>query len=187
MRPSIVPVARLRSGERRRPAPRIWRGGGGGDNLVWRRSIAAAPTAGGMFGRSTMAKPARIKHIAFITLDPERMARFYTEVMGLEILHRGDNGSVFLTDGYLNIALLPNKAEGKANGLNHFGFEVDDVEAVAHRIEKFELERPRKRPADRHYAEYRATDPDGNNFDLSTNGYQTVRKERTRAAEPAAV
>lgn len=132
-----------------------------------------------------MAKTAKIKHVAFITLDPERMAKFYTEVMGLEVLHRGDNGSVFLTDGYLNIALLPNRAEGKANGLNHFGFEVENIEEVAQRFEKFQLERPRKRPADRHYAEFRATDPDGNNFDLSSNGYQTVRKERKRTAEPA--
>jgi len=129
----------------------------------------------------------RIKHIAFITLDPERMAKFYTEVMGLEILHRGDNGSVFLTDGYLNIALLPNKAEGKPNGLNHFGFEVENVEQVAKQFERAGMAAPRKRPADRHYAEYRATDPDGNNFDLSTNGYQSVRKERKRTAEPAAV
>ena len=134
-----------------------------------------------------MAKTAKIKHIAFITLDPERMAKFYTEVMGLELLHRGDNGSVFLTDGYLNIALLPNRAEGKANGLNHFGFEVENCEEVAARFEKFKMERPRKRPADRHYAEFRATDPDGNNFDLSSNGYQAVRKERKRTAEPATV
>ncbi len=130
---------------------------------------------------------ARIKHLAFITLDPERMAKFYTEVMGLEILHRGDNGSVFLTDGYLNIALLPNRAEGKAPGLNHFGFEVEDgVEEIAKRFQDAGLAAPRKRPADRHYAEYRATDPDGNNFDLSRNGYATVRMARTRELEPEA-
>ena len=126
---------------------------------------------------------ARIKHLAIVTLDPERLSKFYTEVMGLELLHRGDNGAVFLTDGYLNIALLPNKAEGKASGLNHFGFEVEDIGQYPAKFEKAGLAAPRKRPADRHYADYRATDPDGNNFDLSSNGYQTVRKERKPAAK----
>ena len=126
---------------------------------------------------------ARIKHIAMITLDPDRMARFYTEVMGLEILHRGDNGAVFLTDGYLNLALLPNRAEGKPNGINHFGFEVEDMGDVVAKFEAFGMAAPAKRPADRHYAEYRGTDTDGNNFDLSSNGWETVRKDR-KASEP---
>ena len=59
---------------------------------------------------------AKIKHIAIISVDPDRLAVFYEEVFNLEVLHRADNGSVFMTDGYLNIALLTQKAEGKPKG-----------------------------------------------------------------------
>jgi hypothetical protein len=37
---------------------------------------------------------------------------------------------------------------------------------------------PSKRPQDRNFAEYRAIDPDGNNFDISTNGYQDIRPDQ---------
>ena len=37
---------------------------------------------------------------------------------------------------------------------------------------------PLKRPGDRLYAEYRAIDPDGNNFDISVNGYDSLRPDR---------
>mgnify|MGYP006135247773 FL=1 len=126
---------------------------------------------------------AKIKHIAIISVEPDRLAAFYEEVFDLEVLHRADNGSVFMTDGYLNIALLTQKAEGKPSGLNHFGFVVDSNEEMIKRFEKAGMPAPRKRPADRHYAEYRAFDPDGNNFDLSENGFQDVRPARTPATK----
>jgi hypothetical protein len=88
-----------------------------------------------------------------------------------------------MTDGYMSIALLTNKAEGKPSGLNHFGFVIDDQEETAARLEAAGVPAPVKRPADRHYAETRAFDPDGNNFDLSVNGFERVRPDR----EPAKV
>jgi catechol 2,3-dioxygenase-like lactoylglutathione lyase family enzyme len=121
---------------------------------------------------------AKIRHIAIITTDPARLADFYEQVFDMEVQHRAENGSVFMTDGYLNIALLLNKAEGKPSGLNHFGLVVDDMEEVTRRLQEAGVPAPAKRPADRHYAESRAFDPDGNNFDLSVNGYERVRPDR---------
>ena len=115
-------------------------------------------------------------------------ADFYEQVFDMEVQQRSDNGSVFMTDGYINLAILLNKAEGKPNGLNHFGFVIEDQEEAAQRLEKAGVPRPAKRPADRHYAEFRAFDPDGNNFDLSVNGFERVRPEReakTEEKEPA--
>lgn len=123
---------------------------------------------------------AKIKHIAIVTLDPERLAKFYQQVFDMKILHRTKTGGVYLTDGYMNVALLPNKAEGKPNGLNHFGFEIEDQEEIARRMEKSGIATPRQRPADRPYAETRGTDPDGNNFDLSVHGYQTIENKKDR-------
>ena len=121
---------------------------------------------------------ARIRHIVFNTTDPERLAKFYVEVMGMTIQHRQSNGGIALTDGYINLAIHTNKADGKPSGFNHFGFEVDDNEAVAARFREHGYREPSKRPGDRHYAEYRAIDPDGNNFDISENGFEAVRKDR---------
>ncbi len=126
---------------------------------------------------------AKIKHIAIVTLDPERLAKFYQQVFDMKILHRTKTGGVYLTDGYMNVALLPNKAEGKPNGLNHFGFEIEDQEEIARRMEKSGIATPRQRPADRPYAETRGTDPDGNNFDLSVHGFQTVENKKDREAK----
>ncbi len=126
---------------------------------------------------------AKIKHIAIVTLDPERLAKFYEQVFGMKILHRTKTGGVYVTDGYMNVALLPNKAEGKSSGLNHFGFEIEDQEEIARRMEKFGVATPRQRPADRPYAETRGTDPDGNNFDLSVHGFQTIEIKKDREAK----
>src|SRR6187551_1462221 len=117
---------------------------------------------------------AKIRHIVFNTTDPERLAKFYVEVMGMKIQQRAANGGISLTNGYLNLSIHTNKIDGKPSGFNHFGFLVDDNEAVAERFEKHGYRGPLKRPGDRHYAEYRAIDPDGNNFDISENGYQDI-------------
>ncbi len=121
---------------------------------------------------------AKIRHIAIVTTDPARLADFYEKVFDMEVQHRAENGSVFMTDGYLNVALLLNKAEGKPSGLNHFGIVVDDMGEVTQRLQDAGVPAPAKRPADRHYAESRAFDPDGNNFDLSVNGFERVRPDR---------
>lgn len=121
---------------------------------------------------------AKIRHLVFNTTDVERMVKFYVEVMGLKIVHRQKNGGVSLTDGYLNLAIHTNKIDGKPSGFNHFGFEVDDNQEFIERFEKFGYRTPLKRPGDRQYAEYRAIDPDGNNFDISENGYESIRKDR---------
>jgi catechol 2,3-dioxygenase-like lactoylglutathione lyase family enzyme len=125
---------------------------------------------------------ARIKHLAIKTVDPERLAKFYVDVFELEIVNRSDKGAVYLTDGYLNLALL--KARGDVPpGLNHFGFAVDDMEAVSERLEAAGMEGPKLRPNNPPYAEVRAIDPDGNMFDLSLHGYQDQEYQEDRAVK----
>jgi catechol 2,3-dioxygenase-like lactoylglutathione lyase family enzyme len=125
---------------------------------------------------------AKIRHIVFHTTDVERLAKFYVDVMGLKIVHRAKNGGISLTDGYLNFSIHTNKIDGKPSGFNHFGFLVEDNEAFVKRFEKHGYRVPLKRPGDRHFAEFRAIDPDGNNFDLTTNGFDEMRPD-ARVAE----
>ena len=128
-----------------------------------------------------------IRHLAIITLDPEKMAKFYCDTFQMERLKTpGASGSkaVYVTDGYITLALLENKAEGKPSGLNHFGFQVQDQEEIAELIDRNGGKRPVKRPADRAFAETRGTDPDGNNFDLSVKGYdeREIEAAKTKSA-----
>jgi glyoxylase I family protein len=88
---------------------------------------------------------AKIRHIALSTQDPEKTAKFYVDVFGMKEIGRIDHpavGGFFLTDGDLNVAILKFKNDeaagaefGKAySGLHHFGFQVEDLEAIAERL-----------------------------------------------------
>ena len=80
---------------------------------------------------------AKIKHIAIRTHDVEKTAAFYKEAFGLEQAGAGQSG-IYLTDGYLNIAILCMRSavEGETMklGLDHIGFQVDDVNAAVSKI-----------------------------------------------------
>jgi catechol 2,3-dioxygenase-like lactoylglutathione lyase family enzyme len=144
------------------------------------RYKSASPAALRQGGREERVM-AKIRHIVFHTTDVERLARFYVDVMGLKIVHRAKNGGISLTDGYMNLSIHTNKIDGKPSGFNHFGFQVEDNEEIVARCLELGYRAPLRRPGDRHYAEYRAIDPDGNNFDISENGYEEIRPDAAKA------
>ncbi|MEV7040693.1 VOC family protein [Amycolatopsis sp. NPDC051061] len=118
-----------------------------------------------------MTRP-RLRHLAFVVQNAERMADFYVEQFGMELFHTDPDGSRFVTDGYLNLALIQQKLDGDVPaGFNHFGFEVADIDGVAERLVEAGAPRPVLRGGDRPFAEYRAIDPEGNWFDLSEHGF----------------
>ena len=88
---------------------------------------------------------AKIRHIAMTSDNPSKLADFYKEVFGMTEVRRSENGQVFLTDGYINMALLnyktPNDEDpgpngGYYDGIHHIGFQVDDIEAAAEKLDK---------------------------------------------------
>ena len=126
-----------------------------------------------------MAKRAMIRHLVIDTTDPERLAKFYQEVLGLEVVFRAKHtGGISMTDGYMNLSIHLNTGSGKPSGFNHFGILVEDNDEILEKFDANGYTAPKKRPGDRHFAEYRAIDPDGNNFDISTNGYQEIRPDQ---------
>ena len=130
---------------------------------------------------------AKIRHLAIKTKSPERLASFYEEVFGMKRLRTEKGGPIYMSDGYITLALLRNRGEATPSGINHFGFQVDDIAGIEDKLKKFE-EPLTERPANRPYAEYRAMDPDGNLFDVSVHGYeeaefQADRDKRTREAK----
>jgi catechol 2,3-dioxygenase-like lactoylglutathione lyase family enzyme len=113
---------------------------------------------------------AKIKHLAIKTKSPERLAKFYEEVFGMKRLREEKSGAIYMSDGYLTLALLRNRGEAAPNGINHFGFHVESIADTEAKLKTYD-EPLEVRPANRPFAEYRAMDPDGNLFDVSVHGY----------------
>jgi catechol 2,3-dioxygenase-like lactoylglutathione lyase family enzyme len=122
---------------------------------------------------------ATIRHLAIKTKSPERLAAFYEEVFGLKRIHAEKGGAIYLSDGYLTLALLRNRGEATPSGINHFGFQVESIKDTEEKLKKFD-EPLEMRPANRPFAEYRAMDPDGNLFDVSAHGYDEVEYRSDR-------
>jgi catechol 2,3-dioxygenase-like lactoylglutathione lyase family enzyme len=80
----------------------------------------------------------KIRHIAITAEDPFVTAELFKEALGLEEISRGDSDlarEVYLTDGYINLAIVcwkrtqetPNPYPG-GYGLDHFGVHVENLE-----------------------------------------------------------
>jgi catechol-2,3-dioxygenase len=128
----------------------------------------------------------KLRHLSIVAMDPEEMARFYCDVFDMKIIDRTPTGAVSLSDGYFNVTFLLQRVEGKVTGLNHFGFEVESRDEIAERLKKWRVRGPTARPDDRIYSEARATDPEGNMYDLSEHGFlkaELAEERRMRAAK----
>jgi catechol 2,3-dioxygenase-like lactoylglutathione lyase family enzyme len=137
---------------------------------------------------------ARIQHIAIFSDDPERLADFYVDVFGMEVKGRSArDGSVWMTDGYMDIALLKRSNEMAPEGVHHFGVTIDpsEKEGVYRRLKARDAY-VMKPPPGRPYVEDAAKDADGNKFDISTSavkaqGDEIEMKDEARVAELAKV
>jgi catechol 2,3-dioxygenase-like lactoylglutathione lyase family enzyme len=114
--------------------------------------------------------PVPIRHIALYTPNPQRLADFYCQVLDMKEVERTDRSSIFVSDSYLNLALLYQRKE-EPIGLNHFGFHVKSNEEMQTRAEKAGVRRGAARPARIPFAEYRVHDPEGNGIDISQKGW----------------
>lgn len=119
---------------------------------------------------------ARIRHLAILTEDVDKLVKFYTSAFGLKIVH-GIGTATYLSDGHINLAIIPIGPERKIEGpqlkpgIYHFGFEVENVETLRDTCNELNASSGiDKRPPNRE-AEYRVHDPDGNPIDLSQHGW----------------
>jgi len=117
--------------------------------------------------------PAPIRHIALFTPNPQRLRHFYCDVFGMNEVQRSDRSSIFVSDGYICLALLYQKTE-EPLGLNHFGFQVKNSEAMRLRAEKAGVQKGARRPERIPFAEYRLHDPEGNGIDISEKGWRVA-------------
>ena len=127
---------------------------------------------------------AKLRHIAIVVRDIEKAAQFYEKVFDLKRVGQDDfphSSGVYLSDGVINLALLTYKSEFGSGlkdapnfvGTHHFGFKVDDLEAMQERIEAaggtffFDLGKSK----DDVGFERKFKDPDGIIFDISQQGW----------------
>ncbi len=127
---------------------------------------------GKKFGAAQAKSPFPIRHLALYTADPKRLSNFYGSVFSMKEVDYSDRSSIFVSDGYFNVALLYQRVGEEKNGFNHFGFHVSDIEEMRDRAEKAGVRRGAKRPDRIPYAEYRLHDPEGNGIDISVKGWK---------------
>ena len=89
---------------------------------------------------------AKIRHIAITAEDPFVTAELFKNALGLEEISRGDSDlarEVYLTDGYINLAIVCWKRTKETPnpypdgyGLDHFGVQVEDLESAEARARR---------------------------------------------------
>jgi len=94
----------------------------------------------------------KVHHIAIICSDYQKSKKFYTEVLGLDIIREvyRENRQSYKLDLELNGTYIielfsfpdpPQRvSRPEARGLRHLAFEVNDLEKVIAHLEKFKIE-----------------------------------------------
>lgn len=130
----------------------------------------------------------RIKHIALTTKNPAQVAAFYKEAFDMKEVRRSENGAVYLSDGYLNLAILNWKTGKDADvgasganfsGIHHIGFQVEDLDQACKKLERVKGKQLSQRPASdlamgatgRRNQEMKWSGPDGVVIDISYTGW----------------
>lgn len=112
----------------------------------------------------------KIRHIAYRCSDIAAYEEFFVNGLGLEVVMRRGNGAVDLSDGSINITLLPpnlTPADGEAGiGIAHLGFTVEDDDAVGRQLEAHGATQLNQVRMDEAHYEVKYQGPDGIVVDL---------------------
>jgi predicted enzyme related to lactoylglutathione lyase len=115
---------------------------------------------------------AKINHLAITTDNFAALSVFYRSLFGLHSDHssKREHQAISVGDGYLGMNLNP-RMPGRQAGFDHFGIEVESIDAVSERLKRrYPQVGLVKRPSNRPFASYSMHDPVGNYFDLSQQG-----------------
>jgi hypothetical protein len=79
---------------------------------------------------------AKIRHISYRAEDVDGMAKFFIHAMDMTMVQKRKDGSIDLSDGSINIAILPLAANKiRRAGLEHMGFSAEDDQEQISRVE----------------------------------------------------
>jgi catechol 2,3-dioxygenase-like lactoylglutathione lyase family enzyme len=129
-------------------------------------------------------KPALGRHVAYNSADPDRSAEFFKFAFDMRQVGRSDSKptgitAVYLSDGTMNLALVKNSPIAKKS-VQLLGIKVPSIEEIGERLRQsseflYPGEAPielRERPAGTPFKKVYLRDPDGNEIDLSEEGWE---------------
>jgi catechol 2,3-dioxygenase-like lactoylglutathione lyase family enzyme len=115
---------------------------------------------------------ARIRHLAIVSPNRERLVKFYTTAFEMRVVY-GHTTSTHLSDGDFNLAIVDQEPDLRP-GLYVLGFDVDDLQNLEGTLKKAGASSDLTPMPKDHDAEYRVLDPDGNPLDLAIHGWCVV-------------
>jgi catechol 2,3-dioxygenase-like lactoylglutathione lyase family enzyme len=121
---------------------------------------------------------AQIIHAAIYTQNPQNAIAFYEKILGMKRITSAvtENNRGHISDGLIGLAVLARRP-GIPAGLDHFGFEVDDVDRARQRIKKHYPEAIITKGLEKvPFALFRSHDPAGAQFDISERTDPKVRE-----------
>jgi catechol 2,3-dioxygenase-like lactoylglutathione lyase family enzyme len=123
-------------------------------------------SARGFFGREEVKLPA-VRQLVVQSDHPTEVAEFYEKNLDLNEKGKGQDGSVYLSDGLIEMALVQEGLTPKA-GVQYIGIQVDSWDATAERFRAMGRDfTPPKDPD----AQVAVKDPEGNVLVLSQKGW----------------
>jgi catechol 2,3-dioxygenase-like lactoylglutathione lyase family enzyme len=84
---------------------------------------------------------AKIRHIAYRAADVDAMAKFFVDAMGMKMIQKRKNNAIDLSDGSVNITVLPLRAgtadgaPAKQPGIDHIGFTAENDQETFRMLE----------------------------------------------------
>lgn len=112
-----------------------------------------------------------LRRLAVAAENPARLAEFYRAVFGLAEVGAA-NGSVFLSDGSFNLALIP-ASESPCEGLSYIGFQMARLESIEKKLALVHYTGSIAEPCGDAEIEYEIQDPDGNRIGLCKRAFDT--------------
>ena len=127
---------------------------------------------------------AKIRHVAMYTHNHAAVDRFYQTIFGMRRMtsntldETGKQNTYrgHISDGVIGLAILSRYA-GMQSGVDHFGFEVDDIKEYVHRMEQHYPKTMIAKGLDYvPFAGLRSYDPAGTQFDIAQAHIANVRE-----------
>jgi catechol 2,3-dioxygenase-like lactoylglutathione lyase family enzyme len=142
----------------------------------------------------------KLRHIAFISQEPEKLSDFYQKFFGFEECRVFPSGSRMVIDPLFNLAFLKqaaaqaavsgtHRADGSESeltvGIHHYGFMVENLDQAVAKLPANltrganpQISAGVSGPEAARPAEVRFLDPWGNNVDLSSRGFLGREEEK---------
>ena len=126
---------------------------------------------------------AAIKYIAYLSRNPEELAKFYHRFFQTWEVGRSSAGDVSITDGFFNLALFKKRTAlgelRRQGGLNHIGIGVESIEEVKSKyLKMFPRGAVIPEAGGIHRGVLRIHDPDGNPVSLSERSFGVAAERK---------